>query len=73
MRFTPIGMKGSKLINDYVAEHHVPATIRHQQDILIDSAGEVLWLIGHTINHHHRITSNTREVLLCSLTATLEG
>ena len=73
MRFTPIGMKGSKLINDYLAEHHVPATIRHQQDILIDSAGEVLWLIGHTINHHHRITSNTREVLLCSLTATLEG
>ena len=65
MRFSPMGLKGSKLINDYLSEHAVPLAARHKSLVLTDQNNCVLWLVGHTIDHHFRIKADTKEVLLC--------
>lgn len=68
MRFTPYGMtQGTKLVNDYLAEHHIPAALRPQQFVLTDAAGHILWLVGHTIDHHYRITPDTQQILRCTV------
>lgn len=65
-RFIPFGLKGSKLINDYLADRGVYRHKRCECVVLTDAAGCVVWLPGHTIGHPHRITQQTKEVFLIS-------
>ncbi len=65
MRFAPFGMNGTKLINDYLAEHGIPMSERGGQ-LLLTTGGNVAWLVGFTIANPFRITSKTKEILLCS-------
>ena len=68
MRFVPFGMQGTKLINDYLAEHGIPASERDGQ-LLLTTGGNVAWLVGFTIANPFRITSKTKEILLCAFRA----
>ena len=54
-RFTPFGMKGSKLVSDYLKDRHRNIIERHYQLVLTDNKGQIIWLVGETIDNSCRI------------------
>lgn len=63
-RFTPLGMKGSKLVSDYLTDLKLNRFEKEQQEVLTDADGQILWIVGHATSHPFRITPSTKEVLI---------
>jgi len=62
-RFTPIGMKGSKLLSDYFIDKKISRF--GKEDVwLVLSGYEIVWIIGHRISDAFKITSETKNILL---------
>lgn len=61
-RFIPFGMKGSKLVSDYLKDRKVSASEKKEQWV-VEDAGGILWLAGHRIADGFKITDATRKVL----------
>jgi len=62
-RFRPFGMKGSKLVSDYLTDRKADLLERRRQLAVVDAKGTIIWLIGHTTNDLCRITKNTAKVV----------
>ena len=60
-RFTPFGMRGSKLLSDYFTDRKVPLSGR-QGPVVSDARG-VLWIAGHTIDERGRVRAGCDGVL----------
>ncbi|WP_338876825.1 tRNA lysidine(34) synthetase TilS [Spirosoma sp. SC4-14] len=60
-RFWPLGLNGRKLVSDLLNDLKLTYTER-QQVMVLASGGEIVWVIGHRINHRFRITENTTQV-----------
>lgn len=61
-RFIPFGMKGSKLVSDYLKDRKVNASEKKEQWVVEDIGG-ILWLAGHRIAEPLKITPKTRKFL----------
>ncbi len=63
-RIRPLGMGGTKLVSDVLADARVPPSERRQRLVLV--AGEtVLWVVGIRLAHHARVTpATTRAIAL---------
>lgn len=68
-RMRPIGLGGTKLISDILIDAHVPL-VQKEQVYVLDSDGEVIWLVGHRIAEGYQPSTETKEVL--QLTSTSE-
>lgn len=66
-RFVPFGMKGSKLVSDYLTDKKLSLWAKKSQLVITDNKGDVVWLVGHRIDHRFRITSSTSSVLQLEL------
>jgi tRNA(Ile)-lysidine synthase len=66
-RFIPYGMNGSKLVSDYLTDKKISLWARRSQMVVTDAKGEILWLVGHRIDHRFRITTSTKSVLKIEL------
>ena len=66
-RFVPFGMNGSKLVSDYLTDKKVSLWSKLSQMVVTDAKGEVVWLVGHRIDHRFRITPSTTSVLKLEL------
>ena len=66
-RFVPFGMNGSKLVSDYLTDKKVSLWSKLSQMVVTDGKGEVVWLVGHRIDHRFRITPSTTSVLKLEL------
>ena len=66
-RFIPYGMNGSKLVSDYLTDKKISLWARRSQMVVTDARGEILWLVGHRIDHRFRITTSTKSVLKIEL------
>lgn len=62
-RFKPFGMKGTKLVSDYLTDRKRNYMEKMSQHVLTDKAGEIIWLIGERTSDHCRITPNTQSIL----------
>ena len=68
-RFRPLGLGGSKLVADALAERGVAAGERPQSTVLAAGAGsavpegEPLWVVGYRIDDRVRVTTRTRRFL----------
>ena len=67
-RFTPFGMKGSKLVSDYLTDRKVSALQRQQQLVVVDGAERIVWLVGHRTSALAAVTAKTTETLTVALT-----
>ncbi len=66
-RFQPLGMaKGSKKLQDYFVDAHVPRRERDAVPLLVSPRG-VAWVAGHAIAHWARVTPEARRVLRVEL------
>jgi len=59
--FSPLGMQGKKKVSDFLIDEKVPVNLKRKILVLI-SGNEVVWVVGHRISEHFKITPQTKEV-----------
>jgi tRNA(Ile)-lysidine synthase len=64
--FLPLGMANSKKISDLLIDQKVSMADKDLVTIL-ESAGELVWVVGHRIADPFKITANTNRVLVIGL------
>ena len=62
-RFRPFGMRGSKLVSDYLTNLKVDAVSKRKQLVLVDGNGEIMWLVRRRSSETYRIDSTTTTAL----------
>ena len=65
-RFQPFGMKGTKLVSDYLTDHHVNVFEKRRTLVLCDRNGDILWLVNHRPDARFCITDLSQETVLFS-------
>ena len=61
--FIPFGMKGRKLVSDYLTDRKRNLFEKQSQLILADSAGNILWVVGERTSDDFRIKHTTETIL----------
>lgn len=62
-RFSPFGMKGTKLVSDYLTDKKRNYFERQRQLALYDAQGEIIWLIGERVSKGAACNDDTINVL----------
>ena len=62
-RFRPFGMKGTKLVSDYLTDRHHSLFQRQRQLVLTDARGNILWLVSERRAEGRRIDDHTSCIL----------
>jgi tRNA(Ile)-lysidine synthase len=70
-RFAPFGMKGSKLVSDYLKDKKVEPLERHQQLVVTDASGMIIWLVERTIDEKAKVTERTKKVIRIEMVKTV--
>lgn len=60
--FVPFGMKGRKLISDYLTDRKLDRWQRKEQ-FVATSGEDIIWLIGHRSDNRFRVTEATARIL----------
>ena len=63
-RFTPLGLGGRKKLQDLFVDAKVPRNERDTVPVIVDSAGEIMWVAGHAVAEDFRVTDRTRAVVI---------
>lgn len=63
-RFVPLGMKGGKLVSDFLTDQKKSVWEKRHQVVVCDADDQILWIVGNRIDHRVRITDSTRRILL---------
>lgn len=66
-RFTPLGMKGSKLVSDFLTDLKIPLPEKRKQLLVTDANGEILWIVGLRPSALHCVNESTQETLLLEI------
>lgn len=61
-RFTPLGMEGTKKLSDFFVDEKM-SLLDKQSAWVLESEGEIIWVMGHRISEKVKITSETTSVL----------
>ncbi|KAA6337818.1 tRNA(Ile)-lysidine synthase [termite gut metagenome] len=64
--FIPFGMKGRKLVSDYLTDKKFSLGQKEWQWVLC-SEGEIIWLIGERIDNRFRVDDTTQRVTIVTL------
>jgi tRNA(Ile)-lysidine synthase len=65
-KFNPLGMKGSKKIQDLMVDEKIPAEARDSVPI-IESGGKIVWVAGLRMDERAKVTSKTKKVVKLEL------
>jgi tRNA(Ile)-lysidine synthase len=65
-RFSPLGAGGTQKLKKFFIDHQVPREERRRFPLLI-SRGRILWVGGHRIDQHARLSPLTRRVMKAEL------
>ncbi len=65
-RFQPLGMKGkSKKVSEYLRDEKL-SLFDKEAVLVLESEGEIVWVVGHRSDERFKITKNTKEILRLS-------
>lgn len=62
-RFHPLGMKGSKLVSDYMTDRHASLIEKRRQLALCDAHGDIVWLVGQRLDDRFKVEEGTRRTI----------
>lgn len=65
-RFVPFGMKGSKLVSDYLTDRKMDLFAKRSQLVLEDAHDNIVWVVCERVDNRCRITEKTSEALVLS-------
>lgn len=65
-RFVPFGMRGSRLVSDFLTDRHFSSLSRQRQLLLTDTHG-IVWVVGQRIDDRVKVTSSTTRVMSVEL------
>lgn len=65
-RFRPFGMKGSRLISDFLTDLKMDRELKRRQTVIADSCGNIICIKGLRIDDKYRITEKTQKVAIIS-------
>lgn len=57
--FVPLGMSGTKKLSDYFIDSKLSA-LEKSRVWLLCSGSAIIWIIGHQINDHYKVTNTTK-------------
>jgi len=61
-RIQPLGMKGTRKLQDIFTDHKVPADARGRTPLVTDADG-ILWVVGHTLSERARARPDAQRVV----------
>lgn len=61
--FRPFGMKGRKLVSDFLTDKKVNLFEKERQLILEDSYGHIIWIVGRRTSEDTKVDDTTKNVL----------
>lgn len=62
-RFVPFGMKGSKLVSDFLTDRKISLFDKRRQLVITDANGDIMWLVSQRPDNRFRITPKSRMAL----------
>lgn len=62
-RFTPLGMRGTQLVSDFLTNLKRNRFEKRNQLVLLDAAGTILWVLGLRINERFKLTPQSSSCL----------
>ena len=65
-RFVPYGMKGSKLVSDFLTDNKLNIFEKRAQLVLVDATGTIIWLPGLRVSNKCAVSAKTKKILVCS-------
>ncbi len=65
-RFTPLGVKGSKKLQDFFVDEKVPVEERERVPI-VESVGKIVWVAGRRLDDRARVTDKTKKIVRLEL------
>ena len=72
-RFRPVGLNGSKKLQDLFVDRKVARSQRDAVPIVVDADGRIVWVAGFGIDEAFRLTDAAQGVLLLKLTRMVGG
>jgi tRNA(Ile)-lysidine synthase len=70
-RYRPLGSPGTRKLQDCFTDRRVPTVERHRLPVVINWAGEVLWVPGLLPSHTYRLVSGTQSALQLTFSTSL--
>lgn len=71
-RFRPLGMEGTKKIQDFLVDAKVPRVERDRVPIVV-AGDEIIWVVGHQINDRFKLTEATKRILILEFARPTDG
>ena len=62
--FRPLGLHGSKKLQDMFVDRKIPRHERDRIPLVIDPVGRIVWIVGQAVSEDFRVTEGTRSVIL---------
>jgi tRNA(Ile)-lysidine synthase len=62
--FRPLGLNGRKKLQDYFVDAKIDRFERETTPVIVDSAGQIVWVAGHALAEEFRVTEATRDVVI---------
>lgn len=62
-RFRPFGMKGSRLVSDYLTDRKYNAFMKEATIVIADSTGKIIWIVGERISEETKVDAMTKQIL----------
>lgn len=62
-RFQPLGLKGTKKLQDYFVDAKVPESSRDRVPLLCDRE-KICWVVGHRLDERVKVTPRTERILV---------
>lgn len=69
--FCPFGMKGHKLVSDFLTDRKMNILEKRRQLVVTDAKGEIIWLVGLRTDNRYKVEKKTRSVLRITVLKTL--
>ena len=62
--FRPLGLMGRKKLQDLFVDAKIDRIQRDMTPVIVDSAGRIVWVAGHSPAEEFRVTETTRDVVI---------
>ncbi|MSO56346.1 MAG: tRNA lysidine(34) synthetase TilS [Acidobacteria bacterium] len=63
-RLRPLGLRGRKTLQDLFVDAKIERAERDVTPVIVDSAGQIIWVAGHAVAEEFRVTDGTKAVVI---------